>query len=311
MALLQTKWINDDAVNDLKVKLRNNQPLRARNAADDADVNVLKVDATNTIDFYSLPAVAGELLATQDYVNTEISSIVNVFTYKGGWNASTNNPELSDGTGTAGWVYRVGVAGTVVFTAGSITFEVGDKVVYVDGAWEKWDVIDNEFATSDTDDLAEGSTNFYYTSTRFDTDLATKDTDDLSEGTNLYFTEARVLDTDLAGYAVGTNTALAATDTILEAFQKTQGQINALASATANFATQVITLSAGDITNQYVTLANEPIAGSLVVFVKGSVPQVLGEDFEIDGVDADQVNFLGDLAALLVAGDKLVITYSY
>lgn len=44
----------------------------------------------------------------------------------------------------------------------------------------------------DSDDIAEGSTNLYYTSTRFDSAFAAKDTDDLSEGsTNLYFTDAR------------------------------------------------------------------------------------------------------------------------
>jgi len=47
----------------------------------------------------------------------------------------------------------------------------------------------------DTDDVAEGSSNLYYTSARanadFDTRLATKDTGDLSEGSNLYHTTAR------------------------------------------------------------------------------------------------------------------------
>lgn len=44
----------------------------------------------------------------------------------------------------------------------------------------------------DTDDLPEGSTNFYYTDSRWDTRFATKDTDDVSEGaTNLYHTAAR------------------------------------------------------------------------------------------------------------------------
>lgn len=44
-----------------------------------------------------------------------------------------------------------------------------------------------------TDDLAEGLTNLYYTQGRFNADFSTKDTDDLSEGSlNLYFTNARV-----------------------------------------------------------------------------------------------------------------------
>ncbi len=42
-----------------------------------------------------------------------------------------------------------------------------------------------------TDNISEGS-NLYYTSTRFDTRLATKTTDDLTEGTNLYYTDGRV-----------------------------------------------------------------------------------------------------------------------
>lgn len=43
----------------------------------------------------------------------------------------------------------------------------------------------------DTDDIAEGLTNVYYTDARFDTRLATKTTDDLTEGANLYYTDAR------------------------------------------------------------------------------------------------------------------------
>ena len=43
----------------------------------------------------------------------------------------------------------------------------------------------------DTDDIAEGLTNVYYTDARFDTRLSTKSTDDLTEGTNLYYTDAR------------------------------------------------------------------------------------------------------------------------
>jgi len=46
--------------------------------------------------------------------------------------------------------------------------------------------------SGDTDDISEGSTNLYYTDTRFDTRLGTKTTDNLTEGsTNLYYTDAR------------------------------------------------------------------------------------------------------------------------
>jgi hypothetical protein len=47
--------------------------------------------------------------------------------------------------------------------------------------------------TLTTDNLTEGSTNLYYTNTRFDNRLATKTTDNLSEGsTNLYYADTRV-----------------------------------------------------------------------------------------------------------------------
>jgi hypothetical protein len=61
---------------------------------------------------------------------------------------------------------------------------------------------DTRLATKTTDNLTEGSTNLYYTNTRFDTRLATKTTDNLTEGsTNLYYTSTRVnsaFDTRLA-----------------------------------------------------------------------------------------------------------------
>ena len=51
---------------------------------------------------------------------------------------------------------------------------------------------DTRLATKDTDNISEGSSNLYYTNARFDTRLGTKDTDNLSEGSsNQYFTTAR------------------------------------------------------------------------------------------------------------------------
>ena len=55
-------------------------------------------------------------------------------------------------------------------------------------------------AAVNTDNLAEGSTNLYFTNTNFDNRFATKTTDDLTEGSsNLYFTTARV-DTEIDNY---------------------------------------------------------------------------------------------------------------
>lgn len=43
----------------------------------------------------------------------------------------------------------------------------------------------------DSDDISEGSTNLYYTQTRFDSAFSAKSTSDLDEGANLYYTQTR------------------------------------------------------------------------------------------------------------------------
>ena len=93
-------------------------------------------------------------------------------------------------------------------------------------------------------------------------------TDAVTEGSsNLYFTTARVLATVLSGFAVGTNSAVIATDTILAAFGKVQTQINNLLSIKAD---KTITISAGtaltgggDLSaNRTISHANFGTAGS-------------------------------------------------
>lgn len=60
-----------------------------------------------------------------------------VMEYQGSWNASTNSPTLADGTGNAGDVYRVSVAGTQNLGAGNISFEIGDLVIYNGTVWQR------------------------------------------------------------------------------------------------------------------------------------------------------------------------------
>lgn len=98
-------------------------------------------------------------------LETAILSLPDPMEYKGLWDASTNTPTLTDGTGNNGDVYYVNVAGTQFTPA--ITFAVGDKVVY-NGAltkYEKWDVID----PINTDEVPEGATNLYFTDLRAQT----------------------------------------------------------------------------------------------------------------------------------------------
>ena len=78
------------------------------------------------------------------------------------------------------------------------------------------------------------------TAAQYAADLSAKqntiaNTDGVAEGlANKYYTDARVRGAPLTGYVVGTANALTAADSVLAAFQKVQGQLNAKAAATHN-----------------------------------------------------------------------------
>ena len=65
-----------------------------------------------------------------------------IMEYQGTWDAATNTPSLTNGTGSAGDVYRVSVAGSRNFGAGAISFDVGDYAIYNGTTWEKSDTTD-------------------------------------------------------------------------------------------------------------------------------------------------------------------------
>lgn len=97
-----------------------------------------------------------------------------VMEYLGNWNASTNTPTLADGAGNNGDVYQVSVAGSQDLGSGSISFAVGDFVIYNGSIWEK--SLNSNAVTSvnsqtgivvlDTDDISEGGSNLYFTDER-------------------------------------------------------------------------------------------------------------------------------------------------
>ena len=297
-----------------------------------------------------------------------------VMEYQGLWNASTNSPSLADGSGSAGDVYRVSVAGSQDLGSGSISFDVGDYVIYSGSVWQKADTTDAVASVNgqtgvvslDSDDISEGSSNLYYTNARFDTRLASKSTSDLSEGSNLYFTEARVRSAVLTGYSAGSgNETVAATDSVLQAFQKLagnsieiDGNVNDLVSLSGvaenathlgtftgstipdsssiksalqaletyaegiaaspiSYGKESFTLSAGDITNGYVDLAQVIKANSLDFYFSGLVHRE-GSSYTVSLTGGaggkTRVTFAGDLssgASALAASDVIYFKYSY
>lgn len=145
---------------------------------------------------------------------TEIpSSILGAANYQGSWNAETNSPTIpTAGTTNKGWYYVVSVRGSVSVN-GITDWRVGDWIISNGSVWEK---IDNTDAISSWNGRlgAIVPQSGDYTTT------------EVAEGTNKYYTAARVLAELLAGMSTS-NTAIATTDSIITAFGKAQGQINA------------------------------------------------------------------------------------
>lgn len=152
-------------------------------------------------------------------------SVLGQLEYKGTWNADTDIPSLPSASTVKGNYYVVSNAGVYE----TIDYEIGDWIVSNGTAWEKVDNSDKVSSVNgatgavvlDTDNIDEGTTNQYYTSSRansdFDTRLANKDTSDLTEGSNLYYTEDRVsANTDVAANTAKTGITEAQASAIVD-----------------------------------------------------------------------------------------------
>ncbi|PCJ55326.1 MAG: hypothetical protein COA79_21020 [Planctomycetota bacterium] len=113
--------------------------------------------------------------------------------FKGTWNASTNSPTLIDGTGANGDYYRVNVAGSQDLGSGSITYSIGDIVVY-NGTSLDWEKVGGDGSVTsvagktgvvilDADDISETGSNKILTSTER-TNISTSKTHESNNGSD-------------------------------------------------------------------------------------------------------------------------------
>jgi len=89
-------------------------------------------------------AATDSVLTAFGKVQNQISALVGGATYQGVWNASTNSPALSSGTGTKGYYYVVSVAGSTNLD-GITDWKVGDWAIFNGTTWDK---VDNTDAVS-------------------------------------------------------------------------------------------------------------------------------------------------------------------
>jgi hypothetical protein len=277
---LETRVIQDNAVHDLKMRMRNNQPLRARNFANSADVNLFKLDASDLLYFSAQPKFAGVPALADDLVNMQmlqdyVTGVIN----------------LKDAVVVAN-SSNMALTGSTPLVVDGVTLAAGNRV----GLVGQTSGIQNGI-------YVVGIVSTTWTLTR------SLDFDD-SPGT-----EVR----QGSSFDVLSGTANAKKRFLLTTVNPTVGtdvltfvEVPAGAAVPINLE-EIITLSGTNITNQYVDLLDLSLEPSVKVFFSG-VLQTKGTDYTLSTVSTKtRVTFAGDLATggaiALISGDKITVCY--
>lgn len=338
---INTKFLEDNSVTDAKVRLRNNQYLRARNAANSADVSLLKVNASDEIEAASLIQMPGNATAANHLVNLQfLDAYVNgVRDMKQGCRAaSVANVNISSAPASVDGVSLN--AGDRILLKDQTTGAENGIYVFTAAASALTRSTDADTSPEVTQGMstlvAEGTVN-----ARKLFQLVTPDPITLNT-TALVFQETPAATSYTAGDMLtlsGTvfSVDLAATSGLESTNPgNAAGQLRVKISgavavkdrttaingsnevASLRSAKESFTLGAGDITNQYVDLAQIAADSSVVLTVSG-VTQVEGSDYTINytgGAGGNtRLTFAGELAtsgaAELVSGDVLKVGYKY
>lgn len=123
MSQIQKKFIAANAIDETKTRLSNNANLRARNAANSADINIVKVNASDRIEFASVPQSTSDAVTGNDLVRfSQITGLVDGLFPKAAVVAATT---------TAGTLSSSFADGS---TIDGVTLATGDRILIKDQA---------------------------------------------------------------------------------------------------------------------------------------------------------------------------------
>jgi len=352
MSQLQKKFIADNAVDGSKIRLLNNETLRARNAAGTGDIDILKVATDNTLEFQTQPRAASGLAvpsSPKDYATIEyINNVV-----QGKTDAKDSVHALADGnvalTGTAPLTIdginlgaatstppkRVALTGqTTDADNGVYTYTVSGgnyTLARANDFNESSDVTNGAFflvtggtvysgyevilTTDDPITLCTTSLTFAkYPSVLSLTagDMMAKIGNDFS--VDLHTTSA--LESSNPGNSSG-QLRVRADQVSLEKDKSTKVDTGTNALVAKRARREVFTLTAGNITAQYIDLQNVATDGSVRFGVAGAGEQIETVDFTVNytggASSKTRITFAGGLGtggvSELVAGDVVQVTY--
>lgn len=276
---LQKKNIANDAVGAAKIRLENNQYLKARNAADSADVSIAKVNGSNQIELASVPKINGTPSADSDAATVGYVKLLA---------AGLRDPK--DACRVASTA-DVALTGGATLTIDGVSLANGNRVLLKNQANAE------ENGIYDVSGIGDA----YVLTRSADADEDAEVTQGMSTWVLLGDENART------GWMLSTADPIDVGVTELTFVQVP-------ISDAPVFEELKKTLSATDITNQYFDLAHLALPGSLKLSF-GGLQQTFGDDYDLSEVGGvTRVTFDGDLAtggaSELVENDVLVLNYA-
>jgi hypothetical protein len=314
-----------NSVDGSRIRLQNDQFLRARNAANDADLPLIKLDTSNRVTISALssgnPIVMNGNVISGDPGMLSLGSAANSFStaYISAILDTSSNTvldvplrELRDDSGGLSVAFSIR---TLYDTAGDQSLDYGGRQL-IDSAssvafnWETRELIDSAnnvaFTFQGTELLVERNSGspriLRFLSSSGTTGVGVRSPNTVANSYDLTLpnspgSSGQVLQTDGNGTLSWVTPASSA-----PAFQK-----------------QTIVLASGDITNQYVDLSAEAVVGSISVLIRGAGAIFEGASYEytVDYTGGSggvtRISFENDIAtggaSELVVGDVLQITF--
>lgn len=274
MAQLQGKWVEDNAIDGSKIKLKNNEALKARNQADSADIEIVKVNATDGVEFVNQPKYAGAPVANEDLANK--AYILDVL-------AGLRDPKDA--------VQVASTANVDIATGGLINV---DGVVVVAGS--------RVLLKNQTDDTENGiyvaAAGAWARSTDADSDA------EVTQGMSCMVSEGL---TNVRKIYVLTTADPITVGTSSLIFAQAPNPANFLVPEDAQ-----ITVDATIDGNGYFDLPHLAEPKSVSINVLGGIEQQYNSDFTVTTAGSvSRITFAGDLASFIAISDVLLVKYSY
>jgi hypothetical protein len=284
MAQLKKKFIGDNQVGASKILLENNSYLRGRNAANGGDVEILKVTDEDVILFGSVPQVGSDASSANELVRySQFASALDGLKAKAAVRAvSLSSIDLSDD-------------GSDQSSIDGYSVQDGERVLLVGQS-------------------APSENGIYVAVTAIDATTWVR-SDDMDEASEFLASYVPVAMGSQAGtlWLVTNSSAPTLGVTAINFIKKAD-------AAVISAVEEVLTFSAGDITNQYIDLAETALTSACIsLFALNGPIQLKNVDYSISLTGGEsgktRISLLGDLAtggvAELVEGDKLVVQYSH